>query len=309
MKSSGGAAGLGLALMIAGAAVAAPAALLKMDAATQARLGVATAPLQAAYHSATQTGFARALDPVPLAQLQSDIAAAVAVAAASQAEADRTKTLNAADQTVSKQVAESAAAQARADAAKLQLLRRRVGLEWSPALARYPDARLSKLVADIAGGRAALVRIDSAAGLSQARGMATLDLGPGGSVRATILGPTRTGDPRLQSTGLLALVSGPQATQLGTGTVAPATIADGAGVSGVVIPRAALLRTGGRTWVYVRRGATDFERREAPLGQTDPGGLFVASGFRPGDPVVIVGASQLFAAQSNAGRAGPGKAD
>lgn len=295
--------------LAATAAMAAPEALLKMDAATQARLGVTTAPLQAAYHATTQTGFARALDPVPLAQLQSDIAAAIAAAAASQAEADRTKSLNAADQTVSKQAAEAAAAQARADAAKLQLLRRRVGLEWSPALARYPDAKLSRLVADIAAGRAALVRIDSAAGLSQARGLATIDLGPGGTVRATILGPTRTGDPRLQSTGLLAMVSGPQAEQLGTGTVAPATIAAGAGASGVVIPRAALLRTGGRTWVYVRRDATDFERREAPPGQADPDGLFVSSGFKAGEPVVVAGASQLFAAQSNAGRAGPGKAD
>lgn len=299
-----GAAGFGLALLASGVGALAAEALLKMDAATQARLGVTTAPLQAAYHSATQTGFARALDPVPLAQLQSDIAAAGAAAAASRAEAERTKSLNAAEQTVSKQVAETAAAQARADAAKLLLLRRRVGLEWSPALARYSDGRLSKLVADIAVGRAALVRIDSAAGLSRARGVATIDLGAAGQVRATILGPTRTGDPRLQSTGLLALVTGPQAELLGTGTVAPATIADGGGTSGVVIPRAALLRAGGRTWVYVRRDATDFERRETPPGQADPGGLFVTSGFKPGEPVVTAGASQLFAAQS-----GPGKAD
>lgn len=286
-----------VALLAAGASGAA-AALLKMDAATQARLGVATAPLQAAYRNATQTGFARALDPGPLAQLDSDLQAAVAAAAASQAEANRTKALNAADQTVSKQSAEAAAAQARADAAKLQLLHRRVGLEWSPALARWSDARLSKLVADIAAGRAALVRIDSAAGLAQVRGTVTLDLGPAGPVRAAILGPTRTGDTRLQSTGLLALVTGPQAELLGAGTVTPATIADGAGASGVVLPRSALLRTGGRTWVFVRRDATDFERREASGGLADPAGLFVAQGFRPGEQVVTAGASQLFAAQS-----------
>jgi hypothetical protein len=75
-------------------------------------------------------------------------------------------------------------------------------------------------------------------------------------------------------------------------------IAEGAGASGVVLPRSALLRTAGRTWVYVRRDATDFERREVSGGLADPAGLFVVSGFRPGEPVVTAGASQLFAAQS-----------
>lgn len=303
MTISARAMALGLALL-AQPAFAAPANLLKMDAATQTRLGIVTAPLQSAHRSATITGFARALDPGPLAQLDSDITTTVAALAASQAESARTLRLNKLDETVSTQVAEAAAAQARSDAAKLLLLRRRVGLEWGPPLARLSDARRGKLVADIAAGRAALVRVDSAQGLSQVRGSAEIDLGAGGRARATILGPTRVGDPRLQSTGLLALVSGPQALQLGSGTVAPATIAQGAGAEGVVIPRAALLRTGGRTYVYIRRDAGDFERRPVPAGLSDPEGLFVTSGFKAGEPVVTSGAAQLFAAQS-----APAKAD
>jgi multidrug efflux pump subunit AcrA (membrane-fusion protein) len=199
---------------------------------------------------------------------------------------------------VSKQAAEAAASQARQDAAKLQLLRRRVGLEWGPSLARLSDARRSKLVADIAAGRAALVRIDSAQGLSQARGSAEIDLGAGGRTHAAILGPTRVGDPRLQSTGVLALVTGAEAMQLGTGSLAPATINAGGGGDGVVIPRAALLRNAGQTFVYIRRDAGDFERRTVPPGLSDPAGLFVTSGFRAGEAVVTAGAAQLFAAQS-----------
>lgn len=293
---------LGLALGLTLGA-AAPANLLKMDAATQTRLGVATAPLIAARRTGEVTGFARALDPGPLAQLDSDLATAVAAAAASQAEASRTRALNAADQTVSKQAAEAAAAQARADALKVQLLRRRVGLEWSPALGALTDARRGKLLADITAGRAALVRIDSAAGLARARGEAVLEL-PTGPANAQILGPMRTGDPRLQTTGVLALVTGPAALELGAGSVTRATLAQGAGEGGVVIPRAALMRSGGRTFVYVRRDATSFERREVPAGLNDPDGLFVASGFRAGETVVTQGAAQLFAAQAN-----PTKAD
>ena len=297
MKASVRAVVMSLALL-AGPAMAAPAGILKMDAATQARLGITTAPLQAARRDASVTGFARALDPGPLAQLDSDIVTAVAALAASQAEAARTKSLNAADQTVSKQAAEAAASQARQDAAKLALLRRRVGLEWGPSLAGLSDARRGKLVGDIAAGRAALVRIDSAQGLSQVRGSAEIDLGAGGRIHAQILGPTRVGDPRLQSTGVLALVTGPAALQLGSGTVAPATINEGGGGEGVVIPRAALLRNAGQTFVYVRRDAADFERRPVPAGLTDTNGLFVTSGFKAGEPVVTAGAAQLFAAQS-----------
>jgi hypothetical protein len=304
MKVSVRAGILSLALLAA-PALAAAAQILKMDAATQTRLGVTTVLLQAARRSASVAGFARALDPGPLAQLDSDIAAAAAALAASQAEAARTRSLNAADQTVSRQAAEAAASQARQDAAKLLLLRRRVGLEWGPSLAKLTDARRGKLVADIAAGRASLVRIDSALGLSQVRGSAEIDLGAGGRVHAAILGPTRLGDPRLQSTGVLALVTGAQALQLGTGTVAPAVIDEGGGGQGVVIPRAALLRNAGQTFVYIRRDAGDFERRAVPAGLSDPEGLFVTGGFKAGEAVVTAGAAQLFAAQS----APAGKAD
>jgi hypothetical protein len=293
-----GAWAIGLALL-AGAAGAAPeAALLKMDAATQARLGVMTVPLLAGRRRATLNGFARAMDAGPLAQLDSDIATAVAASAASRAEALRTRRLSDADHTVSDQAAEAAESQSRQDAAKLSLLRRRVGLEWSPALARLSDGKRSKLITDIAAGRAALARIDSAQGLATAHGVAEIDLGPGGHARATILGPTRVGDPRLQSTGVLALISGPQAVQFGAGTVAPAVIDEGDGGDGVVIPQAALMRNAGQIFVYIRRDATDFERRAVTGAVTDPAGLFVASGFRAGEPVVTAGAAQLFAAQS-----------
>lgn len=145
-----------------------------------------------------------------------------------------------------------------------------------------------------------------AAGLSQLRGVATIELGAGQAVNAAILGPTRTGDPRLQSTGLLALVRGPGAVQFGAGTVAPATIALGAGAGGVVIPRAALMRSRGQTFVYIRRDAADFERRPVVGGLSDPEGLFVTSGFQAGEAVVITGAAQLYAAQT---APPPGKAD
>ena len=192
MKSSVSGWVVGL-VLLSTSVLAAPDGLLKMDAATQSRLGVTTVTLQAARRAAALTGFARALDAGPLAQLDSDIATAVAALSASQAEAVRSRHLRDADHTVSDQVAEAAASQAQQDAAKLQLLRRRVGLEWSPALAALSDARRGKLVADIAAGRAALVRIDAAQGLSGARGAAFC--WPGRAVRASRRRPRRPCGP------------------------------------------------------------------------------------------------------------------
>lgn len=287
-----------LGLALAAPAAAAPAKVLKVDAATQRRLGVATAPLAADRRAASASGFARVLDPVPLATLDADIAAAAAALSASQAEAARSRALNAQDQTVSKRAAEMTSAQARADAARLQLLRRRIGLEWGPGLAALSDVQRGRLVADLAAGRAALVRIDATAVMSSGRGAASLELAGGTRASAALMGPTRSGDARLQSTGVLGLVRGPAALQLGVGTVAPATLAQGAGASGVVIPRVALLRTGGQTFAYVRRDAGSFERRPVSGGLTAPAGLFVAAGFRPGEAVVVKGAAQLFAAET-----------
>jgi len=294
---------LGLAIAPSPAATA-PAAVVKLDAATQRRLGLATQPLAAAHRASGAAGFARVLDPVPLATLDADIAAAAATLSASQAEAERTQALNAADQTVSRKAADAARAQARADAAKLQLLRRRVGLEWGPALSALSDAARGRLVSDLAAGRAALVRIDATSGLGAPRGTARLDLGPDGAAVATLMGPTRSGDPRLQTTGALGVVRGPAAMRLGVGVVAPASLATGAPAEGVIVPRAALLRTAGKTFAYVRRDSGAFERRVIDGGLPDPEGLFAPAGFRPGEAVVIRGAAQLFAAEA-AGQGAP----
>ena len=289
-------AGLLVLALVATGALAAPAKLLHLDAAAQRHMGVVTAPLAAARPAAGATGFARALDPVPLATLDSDIAVAASALAASQAQAARTRSLYAADKTVSKQVADVAQAQARGDAARLTLLHRRLALEWSPALAAMSDARRGALIGDVAAGRAALVRIDAPSAM-RAGSMVTLDLGRGIGARASVLGPLRSGDPRVQSVGQLGVVRGSAALRLGTSAVATVKLASGTGPTGVLIPRAALLRTGGQAFAYVLSGPASFERR-AVAGSADPAGFVVMSGFRPGERVVVSGAAQLFAAET-----------
>jgi hypothetical protein len=291
------------------AIVACPAAIgaegpkpVTLDTATLRRLSVATAPARAVTQSASVTGFARVLDPIPLAQLDADIAAARPTAAASAAEAARSQSLFAADATVSRKVAQAAATQAGGDTARLSLLLRRLGLEWGPAIARMSDRQRGALVASLASGRSALVRIDSANGAGQA-GLrtATLDLGDLGTATATILGTARAADPRLQSPGLIAQVSGAKAGLLSSGLSVSAQLS-GASRTSVFIPSAAILRVDGGSWIYRRIGSGAFMRVRLMAPIATPGGL-LASGIRAGEPIVTTGAAALYAAEQGGGPA------
>ena len=287
-------AGLALTVGVAWAGLV-QAAVVQVDAATQKRLGVSTAPLAAARRQVAATGFARVMDPLPLVTLDSDLVTAATAAAASHAEAARTKVLAAADATVSLKVAQAAQAQASADAARLTLLRRRVGLEWGPVFA--DDARRARLIGELVAGRAALVRIDAPTGTAGAQS-ARMQIGGGETVNIAILGPARTADPRVQMGGLIGVVRGPVAARLGVGLSAPVALSGAAGGAGVIVPRSALIRTAGLTFAYVRKDATHFERRALVAPTPRPEGLFSAGGFSPGEPVVVSGASALLAAET-----------
>ncbi len=284
--------------LLAGPALAAPAALLKLDAATQSRLGVVTAPLTAAFRNTTVSGFARALDPGPLAQLDSDIEAAVAALAASQAEAARTKSLNAADETVSKQAAEAAAAQARADAAKLSLLRRRVGLEWSPALARLSDARRRRLIGDIAAGARRSCGSTPPPACRSSTGRRSSTSARAGRSRPRSLAPAGSAIRGCSRRGSWPWSADPAPSNWERARSPRPRSPSAQAPAAWWIPRAALLRNAGQTFVYIRRDAGQFERRVVPPGLSDPDGLFVSGGFKAGEAVVTQGAAQLFAAQS-----------
>jgi len=273
---------------------------VKLPAETQAKLGLKSEPLKAETSAASLAGFVKVLDPGPLAQLDSDIDAADAAAQASQAEFERAQALNKDGQAVATKQVEAARAQARADATKLALLRRRVGLEWGDGIARLSSRQRAQLLADIGAGRAALVRIDTPSGEGLAGLKAVLlDLGPLGAVRATVLGTARTGDPRLLSPGLIATARGAGVRSLSIGLSVPVKLTASAPVRGVVAPRAALLRSDGKTWVYVRTGPDTFLRKEVEDARRNPAGLFTPAGLKAGEQVVTQGAAALFAAETN----------
>ena len=146
-----------MALSLAGPALAAP---LSMPLATQQRLHLATASAASIRQSETVSGYAKILDPLPLASLDADLTSAIAVADASRAEAARAKSLNANGSAMSLRAVEAAQAQARVDAARVTLYRRQLAIQWGP-IGTLSDARRTVLIDLLTTGQAALVRIEN----------------------------------------------------------------------------------------------------------------------------------------------------
>jgi hypothetical protein len=271
---------------------------LQLDAKTQARLQLRVSPVQPAHTSPTMAAFASVMDATPLLTLLSDLSAAQSAYNASHAEAVRAQGL-AKDATLSTKAAEAADAQARGDQAKLALLKQRLALEWGTAFASMTDTNLRQLGQDLSVGKAALVRIDtpSGKGLKGATSV-TLDVPAAGSVTARILGVARTADQRLQSPGLISLVSGPSALYLNSSLTMKASLFSDDVTKGVLIPNTALLRNEGQIFAYVKSGPKNFVRRQVTSAGVTTEGVIVNQGFSAGDLVVVQGASSLLTAEA-----------
>jgi hypothetical protein len=69
--------------------------------------------------------------------------------------------------------------------------------------------------------------------------------------------------------------------------------------SGVAIPAAAAVVSGGRFYCYVERKPGSFERIEFDPGRAVDDGYFVKDGIVVGDKIVVTGAGQLLARETN----------
>ena len=278
---------------------------ISVDGAAQARFGIMIATLQGATAPNGLTTSARVLDPGSLLQQDSELAAAAASFAASRAEALRMRRLFSEDRTVSARAVEAAGAQEQADLQRVNAARRQLALEWGGGLADLTARRRADLLNDLARARAELIRVEIPTGVSIPRAGSSIEV-RGSSESAVfagaVLGTLPTADVRLQTRGVLVELKG-DAARLPIGQMLSAEIpaADTAtGVTGVVLPRSALLRRDSRVWAYVQTSPATFVRREVHDYHPVATGWFVSSGFVPGDRVVAAGAAALLGVESPA---------
>jgi hypothetical protein len=270
---------------------------LKLDDKEKARASIRVVALGTSRSSVLRTGFARALDVAALAAIDAEAKAADAAATASRAEAARLATLAAQDQSASRRSVEAARAQAQADAARAQLAIRRVGLEFGPGLARLGRGGISALVAQIAAGHAALMRIDIPDVMLQPGDTVVIGDAPN-NTSVHVLGAAANADVKLQSAGVLAVMRGAAAQGLLAGRIVPAAADSESSEAGVTVPRDAIVRYQGTLWVYVERPDKSFARVELSDARPVADGWFVARGLTPGTRIAVSGAGSLIAIET-----------
>jgi hypothetical protein len=267
---------------------------VKLDQDAQTRMGLKVAALAAAEAPSEVKAFGHVLDPSPLAALVTEGASAQAALQASTKEYERVKTLYSQDQNASARALETAEAVMNKDRITLESVQLRLLAGWGKEIASRAD--LPAFVGSLAARQMALVRVDVPLGdrpKAPPVGGQVASVGtPENAIEAQILGPAPTTDPQAQTQGYLLLA---KTDSLAPGAALVAWLAvPGPVRSGVLVPRDAVLRHEGETFVYLQTADGEFHRKAVALERPVGNGWFSAQDLKPQEKVVVVGAQQLL---------------
>lgn len=267
---------------------------INLDEATQQKIGLTTVAAQVTPPTTEEDIFGTVLDVQDLATIENQIASARAQLeqANSKAHFDRNelsrlRALNADNKNVSDRAVQEAEANVAADSANASSANASIQAsvnsaiqKFGPAIAKSLESQ-SELYRDLVSMQRVLIAF-------AARGPAVpppkLHIIAPADVNAQFVSMAPRVDPKLQRpTYLFTAPAG----SLSAGMTVTARFSSSGGVRFGVVPPGALISWNGKSWVYVRRDATHFVRREF-------------SELKPGDQVVTSGAQQLLSEEMRA---------
>ena len=278
-----------------------PALGVALNEEQRGKLGVELGDVTAATFQPTVDGPARIVDAQTVVAAMADLDKATVEARTSEVALKRARDLYRADKTVSAETLEAAERQAAADQAQLAIARAHASLEFGAAPWLGADRR-EQLLGALARGDMLLVSASFPSGLPAERpaNLALRRIGTEiGEFWITTEIWTGPSDPNVPGPTLLGLLSTP--TGLSYGERLIASVATGPEVSGSVLPASAVVLAGGEAWCYVAESDDVLARRRVDLGRPVPQGYFQASGFMPGEHVVVAGAGLLLAREIGGG--------
>jgi RND family efflux transporter MFP subunit len=253
-----------------------------------------------------------------LVSAKADVESEKAALTASQAALDRARVLNADDKNVSDRALQQAQAQVTSDQARLAAaqqsaklieaslgsasdgeipLRAMRGGQVVEVLVHPGESVVSgQAILRLAQFNQLLARVTVPAGEAAALDVSAADVLPLGlehPIRARRVAIAGAIDPKLQGQPLLFRVPD-RSLRLRPGLSVTAYLdAPGGARRGVIVPKAAVVRQAGTTWVYVQTSADHFARRAVSLDEPVGNGWFTQS-LVPGDRVVTTGAQTLL---------------
>ena len=280
--------------------------LIRLDAETQRVMGLQVAALAATQLQPEVKGLGRVLDPAPLGDLLRELRTAEIAFDNSHQELERMKVLRE-QQNASERAFQATESAYLRDQALVGAILLKIQGIWGRKLAELNGPVVvpvgtkrneNPLLEELVALESALVRVDLLAGefiTGQPGHARIVSLTDGAALlQAEFFDFARNMDPQTQAQGLFFLVRTNQP-RLTPGMAVTAFInIGGQPQSGVLMPRAAVVRFNGTTWVYFQAGSESFQRAEVALEHPVENGWFVREGLKPQDRVVTVGAQQLL---------------
>ena len=267
------------------------------------KLGIATTAAASVKYVPAKQGFGVVLGHDAIAQTVADVATAQAGLRLSQAALARIARLDGTAGAQSAEAHESAARQAAVDAAALRLAESKLSAMFGqrPPWAGHDD---SKLLAELAEGRAKLLRVTFPLGVVTGAAPSSLrtsrldaaTVGERWTARPVWDAPFDSGIPGRSFFAVL------QHTDVGEGErVLIWAAGDNSehAESGILVPPSAILVIDGKYWCFVEREPGVFSRAPIDISQPMADGYFVKDGIKPGDPIVTSAAGLLLARQTN----------
>ncbi len=254
---------------------------------------VHTVALVASNQAVKLEGIATVLNPDTLLQLDADIRSATVAANFSHGQLERFK----ASTMLSKQMLESAVRQEGIDASQLKLLSTRLQQSWGDKAPFLNVDVRQALMADIASGSRAVLRLDfpdMEADVPQ--NVRVVPLRGGAETKVDTLWAAPSGNLAMPGVSFFGLINGGPG--LRAGDRARVIADNSARLSGVVIPSAAVVVYGSKSWCYIETAPKKYERKLVLLDTPVDSGFLVTSGFDPGTRVVVRGASLLLAQEA-----------
>jgi hypothetical protein len=263
-------------------------------------MGITTAPAQSVQSSAEVQGFGVVLPHETIATAVAEVRTAVAAEHQSQAALARTRRLAGTPGAMPAETQEAAERQAIADQAALELARQKL----SSAFGLNPpwkNSNSSPELLALASGRSKLVHVTFPLGSlgetdPSTMRLSRIDGGKSWQSKAVWHAPA---DATVPGRSYFAILKEGDA---GEGDHLLAFTPVGAAQSGVLVPAAAAIISGGKFYCYIEEQAGTFVRTEFDPGRPTGDGYFVKEGIAAGDKIVTHAAGLLLARETNPGK-------
>jgi hypothetical protein len=264
------------------------------------KIGLQTEEIKAIDYAEETAGYGMVIPHEAIATGVAELATAEATERQSRSALVRTKRLTGTPGAMSADVEEAAAQKAAVDSAALMLAKQRLSSTYGQNPAWAKD---KSLLLGLANGSIQLVRVTFPLGAVQGD--------PPKSLRAARIGtaPGAKGwkltspwsapaDATVPGRSFFALM---RAKDAGEGERILVWAPIGAPQSGELVPAETAVISDGKYWCYVEEKPGTYVRTQIDTSKPFEDGYFVTTGIQPGDKVVVKGAAQLLAQESNSG--------